>query len=114
MHNCETLPGADDAVINPAKIYDYALNPDHPVGMNKARVFDSALGFTLDNADDLIGQLQDGLSDSEATLGKLDQYGQRCTVDIPVTGPAGSGIVRTGWILAPGAETPSMTTLFVK
>ncbi len=31
-----------------------ALNPDHPVGGNKAKVFESALGYIKSNADDLI------------------------------------------------------------
>jgi hypothetical protein len=46
--------------------------------------------------------------------GKIDVFGSRFTVDIPVTGPAGSAVVRTGWILKPGSTTPELTTLFVK
>jgi hypothetical protein len=108
------LVGADHAQIDPNKITGYALNPDHPVGGNKARVFDSALGFNQDNADDLMSQIERGVTENEPVPGVADQYGQRFTVDIPVTGPKGSGVVRTGWIYDPGSSTPRMTTLFVK
>jgi hypothetical protein len=108
------VPNAENAAIDANKIFEYALNPDHPVGGNKARVFKSALGFTRENGDDLMAQLLDGVRTNKAIPGKIDQYGSRFTVDIPVTGPSGNGIVRTGWILKPGSTTPNLTTLFVK
>jgi hypothetical protein len=46
--------------------------------------------------------------------GKVDQFGARFTVDIPVVGPAGNGTVRSGWIYKPGSNTPELTTIFVK
>ena len=46
--------------------------------------------------------------------GKVDKFGSRFTVDIPVTGPGGSGVVRTCWIYKSGSNTPELTTLFVK
>lgn len=42
------LPGAAAAIVDPAKVRDYLLSPDHPVGHAKARFFTS-LGFTQDN-----------------------------------------------------------------
>ncbi len=108
------LSGANKAKIDPRKLTEYALNPNHPVGGNKAKVFESALGFNKSNADDLLKQLQSGVKNNPAVAGKVDQYGSRFTVDIPVTGPAGSGTVRTGWIYKTGSNTPEMTTLFVK
>ena len=105
------LPSAAQAVIDAAKIKSYALNPDHPVGGNKARVFDSALGFNQSNADEFISQVQQGVMNNTATLGKLDNYGQRYTVIIPMTGPNGNTVpVLTGWILDPGSTIPRLTT----
>jgi hypothetical protein len=73
------------------------------------------LGYNQSNAGQLIEQIQTKIPSSEAVLGNLDQYGQRFTVDILITGPNGNtAIVRTGWILEPGVDTPRMTTLFVK
>ncbi|QDD91997.1 hypothetical protein CCZ28_03985 [Pseudomonas oryzihabitans] len=106
--------GANRAVIDPRKLTDYALNPDHPVGGNKARVFESALGFTKDNSDLLMKQLKEGVMNNTPIPGKVDQYGARFTVDIPVMGPDGSGVVRSGWIYKPGSSTPELTTIFVK
>lgn len=107
------LAGADRVRIDLRKVTGYALNPDHPVGGNKARVFESVLGFNRTNAHDLIAQIRQGVMENIATPGKVDDYGYRFTVDIPVTGPRGSGIVRTAWIVRAGSATPSLTTLFV-
>jgi filamentous hemagglutinin len=77
-------------------------------------VFESALGFTRENADELTAQLRKGLVTNPAIAGKVDQFGSRFTVDIPVTGPAGNGVVRTGWIYKLGSDTPELTTIFVR
>ncbi|WP_370694299.1 DUF6883 domain-containing protein [Pseudomonas sp. FP2338] len=50
-----------------------------------------------------------------AKLGAADKFGQRITIDMPMTGPNGNtATVRTGWIFDPGSSTPNMTTLYVK
>src|SRR5690606_37171890 len=93
-----SLAGANKAIIDPRKLTEYALNPNHPVGGNKARVFESALGFTQNNADDLMRQIRQGVMEHTPVPGKIDQFGTRFTVDIPVVGASGDGTVRTGWI----------------
>ncbi|MCW8024632.1 hemagglutinin repeat-containing protein, partial [Pseudomonas aeruginosa] len=114
VEGAHSLVGANRAVIDPRKLTDYALNPDHPVGGNKARVFESVLGFTKGNSDLLMKQLKEGVMKNTPIPGKVDQYGARFTVDIPVIGPNGNGVVRSGWIYKPGSNTPEMTTIFVK
>ncbi|MES2740821.1 MAG: hypothetical protein V4754_07700 [Pseudomonadota bacterium] len=109
-----SLVGANRAVIDPRKITDYALNPAHPVGGNKAKVFDSALGFNQGNAADLMSQLRLGVMENTPIVGKVDQYGSRFTVDIPVIGPAGNATVRSGWIYKPSSNVPELATVFVK
>lgn len=104
------LPGAAKAFIPPAKLAGYVLNPDHPVGGHKARVLASALGYTAANADELGVQLLAGLKGCKATSALLDTHGQRWEVDVPVTGPAGSGTVRTGWIVRPGDDAPQLVS----
>lgn len=60
-------------------------------------------------------QIYDKLQSNKAVLGKLDQYGQRYTVDIPITGPNGNTVnVRTGWIIKTDSNVPELTTIFVK
>lgn len=36
--------------IDPRKLTEYALNPDNPVGKDKAIVFQNRLGFSKDNS----------------------------------------------------------------
>nr|WP_285858223.1 T7SS effector LXG polymorphic toxin [Bacillus safensis] len=109
------IPNFNKATIDPRKLTDYALNPNHPVGGNKAKVFESALGYNQSNARQLMEQIQKNLASTTATLGKVDQYGQRYTVDMLIKGPNGkTATVRTGWIIKSGSNTPEMTTLFVK
>ncbi|RXO32742.1 RHS repeat-associated core domain-containing protein [Salmonella enterica] len=108
------LNNAEKAVIDPRKITEYALNPEHPVGKNKARVFESALGMNKTHADDLIAQIKQGVQDMPAIPGTVDQFGSRFSVDIPTVGPTGTATVRTGWIVKEGTDIPVLTTLFVK
>ena len=44
------LPGAERAFINPPKLLDYLLSPEHPVGRTKARFF-AALWIVLNEED---------------------------------------------------------------
>lgn len=109
------LKNADQAIQDPRKYTEYALNRDHPVGGNKARVFEAATGYTKDNAEELRGKIAQGIQENEPKPGKVDQYGERFTVEVPVTGPTGSGSVTTGWIYhVDNPEIPSLTTLLMK
>ncbi|WP_228465450.1 DUF6883 domain-containing protein [Listeria seeligeri] len=109
------LPNLENATISPKKLTEYALNPEHPIGGNKAKVFESTLGYNKSNADDLLKQVYDKLPESEAVLGNLDVYGQRYTVDMSITGPNGKAkTVRTGWIIKPNSTSPELTTIYVK
>ena len=60
-------------------------------------------------------QIYEKLLSSEAVVGKLDQYGQRYTGDIPIMGPNGNTVnVRTGWIIKTGSDIPELITIYVK
>lgn len=78
----DALRHAHRALIDPRKLTDYALNPHHPAGgAHKARAFQSALGFHQSNYRDLLRQLQTGVTRYPAYPGRVDQYGQRFTVE---------------------------------
>lgn len=110
-----TLLNAKHAVIDPKKMASYALNPEHPVGGNKARVFESALGFNPSNAGILVSRVQQGIISSSAELGAYDKFGQSMSVDIPIIGVNGeTAIVRTGWMYETDSLVPRMTTIYVK
>ena len=61
------LPNTEQAFVDIVKLRDYCLNPDHPRGKHKARVFLSALGLTTANAAILQKALQDGVLSQDAT-----------------------------------------------
>lgn len=71
------LPQGDRAIVNERKVIDYCLSKDHDEGKHKARLFRPIVGITLDNADRLLDQLREAAACGEATLGKLDRYGER-------------------------------------
>lgn len=108
------LFNAARAHIDARKFTEYALNPLSADGQHKARVFQSALGYSRENYQGLIEQIRSGILSNPAIKGTLDGYGTRYTVDVMVTGPKGQAIVRTGWIFEPGNEIPRLTTVFVK
>lgn len=110
----DALPNWEKAVISPEKLAGYALNPAHRHGAGKARVFESALGITAKEAQLLQDQVLQQLPRAAAKPLKVDEFGSRYQVDVPVTGPKGSRIVRTGWILRPGSNAPELITIFVK
>ena len=113
MANPQAVPGAEKAMIHPDKLRRYALDPDSEVGAHKARVFAAVLGFTQENAEDLEQQLLRGLPDVSAVRGELDKHGQRYKADVAVTGPGGSGVVRTAWIVENEEVPPRLTSAYV-
>lgn len=46
------MPDGDAAIADRQRLTGYCLNPEHPRGKHKARVF-ATLGFTAENADAL-------------------------------------------------------------
>jgi filamentous hemagglutinin len=73
----DRLVNADRAQLDPRKITEYALNPEHPVGGNKARVFEAATGSNKSNAPELISPLQAEVANNPPTPGKVDVHGGR-------------------------------------
>jgi hypothetical protein len=100
--------------IDPAKLIRYALNPEHPRGGQKARVFRAALGYTLDNYQILIDQIEQLALDADAVVSREDQFGLHLRVDLMITGVAGQTVrIRTSWMIAPRSDIAALTTLFV-
>ena len=108
------LPGGDKAIVEIEKLTEYCLNPEHPRGKHKARVFESVLGFTLANAEELREALLEAAVTEEATPGLDDRFGARYVIDFPADGPNGSGTLRSLWILRQGEDTPRLTSCYVK
>jgi hypothetical protein len=64
---------------------DYTLNTEHRDGKHKARVFESALGITQDNADLLRDALNDAAVTADNVLAKGDNgFGEVYILDFPL------------------------------
>ena len=95
----QTLPQHEKAVIPIEKLRDYALDPSHPTGKNKARVFRASLGIERDHADVLSTVLRSTLSRSPAVQGRRSQHGVHWTTFHEIVGLSGQPVVVTvAWI----------------
>lgn len=81
------LPNGEQAIVPLEKLLDYCLNPDHPRGQHKARVFAAALGITATEAYDLQQAILNAAATGEATAADVDEFGQRFVLDFEVEGP---------------------------
>jgi hypothetical protein len=107
------LPNAEQALIELIKLRDYCLNPRHPRGRHKARIFEARLGLTASHAEWLRDAILRVLPEADALAGPEDRFGRRFVVDCPVSGPRGSGVVRTAWIILRGESVPRLTTCYI-
>lgn len=106
-------PDFEDPKFDDRKLTEYALNPDHPVGGNKARVIKSATGLGPDDAAAVKQQILDQVKQGEPIPGKIDEHGTRWGKDVTLTGPNGTITVRTAWIVdAKTGETRLVTVSF--
>ena len=92
----------------------YALNMNHPKGRNKAIAFREALGFTSDDAPEIMRQVYRWVGAHEPIYSHTDQFGDRLTTDMMMTGKNGmTAKVTVGWIKEPGADKMRMTSIYV-
>jgi len=102
------------AQVSEAKLRDYMLNPAHPQGGPKARVFAAVLGITRNDWQYLRRQLLTGVRTAPAQLRGTTPWGDLYDVAFDVTGPGGCvHRVRTGWIIRLGQDRPHLITAYV-
>jgi hypothetical protein len=110
-----TLPGADNAVLDPIKLRDYCLSPDHPRGRHKARVFAAALGWTQVDAEYVRNLLLEAAVNQDATLDQSDGFGDQYLIDLNMVDQSGQPVVlRSRWIVRRGEDFPRFVTCFVR
>lgn len=95
------------------KLRDYCLNPHHPVGKHKARVFLSQLGIKKSDAKWLKAKLIEKIKDADIEWAHEDEYGKRCTADLKLDINNRSAYVKTIWIIKPGSEIPEFVTCYI-
>jgi Domain of unknown function (DUF6883) len=110
------LPNYQKAVIPIEKIKDYVLNPDHPIGKHKARVFKAALGIAAAHADVFVTILKASLARSPAVRGVPDAHGERWTVYHEIIGLNGQEVVvTTVWIFRPvQPDVPVLVSCYIE
>lgn len=107
------LPGRERAIIEARKLAGYALDPGHPRGRHKARVFRAALGIGPAEADWLRDAILAGLAGAEAVVDGADSHGTRHRVDLALRRGTRSAVVRTVWIVREVGAAPRLVTCYV-
>ncbi len=106
------IPNADQAVIEPAKLYGYLLAPSHPIGRFKAAFF-LALGYTANKWRRLEADLRSQHLPQEATPEASAMYGQKYTIRARLEGPAGvSADTVSVWVVRTGEDFPRFVTAY--
>ena len=91
------LPRAKECIIPTEKFTEYALNPEK--APDKAKAFERALGYTAENADELIKQIRGKVQKYKAEERGDNGYGMTYQIIMDIEGPNGkSAKVLTAWI----------------
>jgi hypothetical protein len=112
MDDSMKLPNGERAVVEIEKLRSYCLNPHHPRGRNKARVF-ASVGIREGDAAELRTDLLRAARDAEVRTGILNEYGQRYIVDFELVRQGRTVRIRSTWIVLTGQDLPRLTTCYV-
>lgn len=93
------LPQDSDVIIPDGKLEDYCLNPFHPDGKHKAKVFEKALGITQSNSTKLKKLVLESAKYGEVTKEQHTEYGKIYRVEYKVQGIKQKEILCTLWII---------------
>ena len=106
------LPGADRAVIEPAKLREYLLSATHPIGRFKSAFF-STLGYSIEHWQHLEADLRQLALSQDARPGQASEYGQKYEIRGILTGPSGrSAEIVSVWIILSGEDFPRFVTSY--
>lgn len=101
----------NNLVIDVYKLSEYVLNPEHPEGRHKARVFLAALGITKTDANWLATIIREQIDDSDVFSQGSTPWGDLYRIDMEIVHGTRCAKVRTGWICSDGQAR--LTTCFV-
>jgi hypothetical protein len=106
------LPEADRAIIDVAKVRDYLLSPEHPVGRFKATFF-ASVGYVRRDWERLRQELVSVAVAGDATPGQPSAFGEKYEVRGSIMGPTGRRFaVVTVWIVLRGESVPRFVTAY--
>ncbi len=107
----DQLPGADQALINPRKLRDYALNAEHHSGRYKAAFF-AQMGYTAENWQELECDIRVQHLTQPAEPGQRSAFGRKFTITGARRGP--NGVIRqvtTVWLYRVRRDLPELITI---
>ncbi len=105
------LPNPDRALVDPAKIRDYVLSPEHPVGRFKAVVFQNA-GYRRAEWEILQADLA-ATARLDAQLEAQTPFGQKYEVRAILRGPDGRDLaIVVVWLVRRGEDFPRLVTVY--
>src|SRR5690625_1708604 len=107
------LQNANRAIVGIRKIEAYCLNPNHPRGTHKARVFESALALRAEDTRELREELLRRAVTEPALTAGADEFGTRYVIDFEYDRGGRRARVRSCWIVKRGEECPRLTSCFV-
>jgi len=102
------------------KLTTYSMDPEHPDGKDKARVWKRVLNMDKSHAGEVMEQVMSQLRKFPAKRGRIDHHGERFETHIPVTGPNGATVdVLAAWIYKKEEKegivrtVPRLTTCYI-
>jgi hypothetical protein len=104
------LPNGDRAELDLRKLTEYCLNPGHPRGRHKARVFRDALGIGQADAEELRARFLRAAREGTAVLHERDEWGERWRVDVAMLRQNKRVMIRTIWIVRRSSPNPKFVT----
>jgi hypothetical protein len=107
------LPRGDRAILDLRKIEDYCLNPLHPRGRHKARVFREVFDIERNDAGWLRDVLLEAARSGEASEVATDAWGSHWRMDVTVRRHGKTAVIRTIWIVRTGENKPRFVTCWV-
>jgi hypothetical protein len=108
------LPGGDRAIVDIAKLRDYCLNPSHPRGKHKARVFLSVLGLTAADASVLREHLLQSALTEDVTEASSHSFGRRFWMQTDIVHRENRAVLRSAWMIRAAENFPRLITCFVQ
>ena len=107
------LPNPELAIIDLKKLSDYCLNPEHPDGQHKARVFKAALGISLENVEELRLASLEAIQVNEAITDKSNQYGQKYVVNFTIVRAQQQATIHSVWIVKHNENFARLITCYI-
>jgi hypothetical protein len=105
------IPNSEGAVIEPSKLTDYLLNPEHKRGGAKAKLL-IQFGYSQETWQRLETDIRESHLDADVDLVKETAYGTRYEVSAYLSTPVGRQLlVRTVWQTDKGTDFPRLITV---